>query len=253
MSRGPREYCDSGIYHIMFRGHNKNEIFLAKKDYQKFLELLQEIKEKKTCEIYAYCLMTNHVHLVIKEAELRDISDIMKRLVGEYTQWFNYKYGKSGSLTESRYKSRTVKTDEYLMHLVRYIHQNPVKAGIAQSVQEYPWSSYANYLDDNPGLVNVEMLFEILPKHMYEEFHQENENNEFTLYYDDEAKDTEIVMAIKNLGIDNPEELRYMPDEKRSPILLSLREEFSLRQIERVTKISRYKIKNCDLPNGDCP
>ncbi len=244
MSRGLREYCESGIYHVMFRGHSKNEIFLEDKDYQKFLRLLQELKEKKKFEIYAYCLMTNHVHLVIKEGALREISDIMKLLTGSYTQWFNYKYGKSGSLTESRYKSRAVKTDEYLMHLVRYIHQNPVKAGIVEKIQEYKWSSYESYLADKPGLVDTEFLFEVLPKHSYEEFHQENENNEFTLYADDGINVTEILMAIKSMGIDDAGELRYMPEERRDLIVRKLKEDFSLRQIERVTGISRYKIRN---------
>ena len=179
MSRGPREYCESGIYHVMFRGHNKNEIFIAKRDYEKFLEILQEIKEKKQFELYAYCLMTNHAHLVIKEAALRDISDIMKRLIGEYTQWFNYKYDKSGSLTESRYKSKTVDTDEYFVHLVRYVHQNPIKAGIVDNIEDYKWCSYNSYLDENTGLINSDCLFEILPQHTYRDFHKENESNEF--------------------------------------------------------------------------
>ncbi|MBQ7876466.1 MAG: transposase [Clostridia bacterium] len=228
----------------MFRGHNKNEIFLANRDYQKFLELLQELKEKKMFEIYAFCLMTNHVHLVIKESVPREISDIMKRLIGSYTQWFNYKYGKSGSLTESRYKSRTVETDEYFLHLIRYIHQNPIKAGIVEKINEYKWSSYENYLADNPGLVNTEFLLEILPKHSYEEFHMENENNEFTLYHDDRVNTTEIMMAIKSMGIKDADELRYMREERRDVVIRKLKEDFSLRQIERVTGISRYKIKN---------
>ncbi len=244
MSRGPREYCESGIYHVMFRGHNKTELFFDKRDYEKFLELLQELKEKKKFQIYAYCLMTNHVHLVIKETEPKDVSDIMKRLIGMYTQWFNYKYGKSGSLTESRYKSRTVETDEYFIHLVRYVHQNPIKAGIAENINDYNWSSYNSYLADNPGLIDKNFLFEILPKHTYEEFHVENENNEFGLYHDDEINDTEVIFAIKAMGIDDFEAIKYMPEERRNPILIKLKEKFSLRQIERVTGVSRYKIRN---------
>ncbi len=243
MSRAPREYCDSGIYHVMFRGHNKNDIFISKSDYRKFLELLQKLKEMKEFEIYAYCLMTNHVHLVIKEAVLRDISDIMKRLIGEYTQWFNYKYGKSGSLTESRYKSRIVGTDEYFMHLVRYVHQNPLKAGLVESIDEYAWSSYNCYLNDNPSIIKTDFLFELLPKHTYEEFHKENESNEFTLYHEDEINVTELIMELKSMGIEDASTLKYMPPEKLNPIIQKLKEKFSLRQIERVTEISRYKIK----------
>ena len=244
MSRAPREYCENGIYHVMFRGHGKNEIFLENRDYEKFLEILQEIKEIKQFELYAFCLMTNHAHLVIKEAELKDVSDVMKRLIGKYTQWFNYKYGKSGGLMESRYKSRAVDTDEYLMHLIRYVHQNPIKAGLVENAADYTWSSYENYLKKDSGIIDTTLLFEILPKHDYEDFHKENENNEFTLYRDEGVNDAKIVMALKSMGIEDGNQLRYMPEEKRDLIIIELKKNFSHRQIERVTGISRFKIKN---------
>ncbi len=241
MSRAPREYCESGVYHVMLRGANKQDIFIEKRDYERFLEILFKLKQIKSFKLYAYCLMTNHVHLVIEENETRDISDIMKRLTGEYTQWFNYKYERTGSLTESRYKSRTVQTDEYFMHLVRYVHQNPAKGGIA-AVSEYDWSSYGAYLCEQE-LVDTEFLFEILPRHSYEEFHKENESNEFELYTSSRRNtDEELVKILKNMGIDNPKAMAYMAPEVREEIIKELRKKFSIRCITRVTGLHRTKI-----------
>ncbi len=240
MSRTAREYTETGVYHVMFRGANKQDIFMAKRDYEKFLEILLKLKEKKDFELYAYCLMTNHVHLVIKEKVLRDISDIMKRLIGEYTQWFNYKYERTGSLSENRYKSRVVDNNEYLMHLVRYIHQNPVKSGLSE-IESYPWSSYSAYLKEQ-DFVNTEILFEMLPKHSYEEFHKENESNEFELYYHTKTNDEDLIKFLGDMGIDNPKSLQYMPPEERKKITSKLLGDFSMRCITRVTGLHRDKL-----------
>ncbi len=239
MSRGPREYSENGVYHVMFRGANKQDVFFDKRDYEKFLEILLKLKEKKKFELYAYCLMTNHVHLVIKENELRDISDIMKRLIAEYTQWFNYKYERTGSLSENRYKSCAVKSDEYFMHLVRYIHQNPSKAGLA-NVDEYQWSSYSEYLNERK-FVDTDFLLEILPKHSYKEFHQELENNEFELYTS-RMTDADLIQRLKDMGIEDPKALQYMEPNARRKITDKLKGDFSARCITRVTGLHRTKI-----------
>ncbi len=242
MGRAPREYSESGVYHAMFRGANKQDVFLETRDYEKFLEILLKLKQMKGFNLYAYCLMTNHVHLVIKEKELRDISEIMKRLIGEYTQWFNFKYDRTGSLSENRYKSCTVKNDEYFMHLVRYVHQNPVKAGLA-NIEEYPWSSYSAYVNEQEqSFVNTNFLFDILPKHSYEEFHREPENNDFELYHYNKLNDEDLIQTLKSMGIDNPKSLLYMPLEKRDEVLAKIKGDYSIRCITRVTGLHRTKI-----------
>ena len=135
MSRAARSYSQSGIYHILFRGINQQNIFEEKADYERFIEITANVKSQMEFEIYAYCLMNNHVHIVMKEKCEKDISLIMKRILTGYVRWYNIKYGRSGALIANRYKSVPVEVDEYFLELIRYVHQNPVKAGIAKKLK----------------------------------------------------------------------------------------------------------------------
>ena len=119
MSRSAREYSSSGIYHIVFRGVNQQSIFEEKADYEKLKRAIAIVKEEMKFKIYAYCFMSNHVHLVIHENQERDISLIMKRILTKYARWYNIKYGRSGALIANRYKSVPVEIDEYFLQLIR--------------------------------------------------------------------------------------------------------------------------------------
>ena len=127
MSRASRSYSQSGVYHILFRVVNQQSIFEEKTDYDKLKETILIVKEEMGFEIYAYCFMSNHVHIVLKEKKDKDISLIMKRILTKYARWYNLKYGRSGALIANRYKSVPVEIDEYFIHLIRYVHQNPIK------------------------------------------------------------------------------------------------------------------------------
>ena len=120
-------------------------IFEEKEDYKKMLEIFAKLKEKESIEIYAYCLMTNHVHIFLKEKEIGDIKKVMHKLLTTYVVWFNRKYQRSGSLIGNRYKSEPIEDEKYYFSLIRYIHQNPVRARICQTPGEYEWSSYNDY------------------------------------------------------------------------------------------------------------
>lgn len=242
MGRSARVFSESGIYHIMFRGSNKQAIFVDKWDYEKFLTLLAKVKEKKRFEIHAYCLMTNHVHMVIKEKENRDVSDIMKRLLCEYVVWFNLKYNRTGMLMENRYKSRAVEDDNYYMHVVRYIHQNPVKAGIVQNITDYPWSSYTSYIKNSDSLVDIGSFYEVMPKAQFVEFHNEEEKDNFDLAGKRMLGDDDLITALKKLGIDDVKTMKYMPPEQLKKIISELKKRFSARHIQRVTGIDRRHI-----------
>ena len=115
MSRLARQYSETGLYHIVFRGQNKQHIFEEDKDYEKMLEIILDLKQEMEFEIYAYCLMSNHVHLVLKEKEMGQISMIMKRLLSKYVRWYNVKYKRTGALIANRYKSKPVDTDQYFL------------------------------------------------------------------------------------------------------------------------------------------
>lgn len=150
MSRMPREYSSSGIYHIMLSGNEQRNIFLDDADRQKFLETLAKKKTEKECSLYAYCLMDNHIHLVVRENH-KQISTIIKGIATSYAMFFNIKYDRAGHVFHSRFKSESVDDEQYLISLIRYVHNNPVQAGIADKPEQYRWSSYHSYVSPGAG------------------------------------------------------------------------------------------------------
>ena len=161
MPRTSRVVLPNYPHHIIQRGHNKQVIFISNKDYLYYLDTLHEWKKNLGCKVYAYCLMTNHVHLIINpEEKVENLGLLMKRVAGRYTRYRNGLEGRSGTLWESRYKSSPIQKDEYLLACCRYIELNPVRAGIVEAPEKYRWSSYpykggsskSNWLDLNPHL-----------------------------------------------------------------------------------------------------
>jgi len=155
MTRRKREVSTLGIYHVMLRGINKQDIFLDSNDFESMLKALREVQCKKgpdgrvlnrdNCTFYAYCILHNHMHVLIKEGEL-SISDIMKRLQDRFVAIYNRKYDRVGHLFQDRFASEPVNDNGYLMQLLKYIHRNPVKAMEASTPEEYEWSSWKEYL-----------------------------------------------------------------------------------------------------------
>ena len=156
MPRVAREKSVTGIYHIMVRGIDKRNIFLSDSDYYKFLECIEKAKGKSEFLLLAYCLMTNHVHLLIKEGN-EEIGDTVRRINVAYAQYHNKKHGRTGHLFQNRYKSEAVNDDNYLLVVMRYIHQNPIKAGIGKNIEDYKWSSYKRCLMDQKSIVDREI------------------------------------------------------------------------------------------------
>jgi len=154
MARQPRERSAVRVYHVMMRGINRQQIFWDSHDYQKFLKALQDLPQrdqldkelaKPLFKVYAYCLMSNHVHLLIQEGS-ESIGDSVKRIAASYVAYFNLKNERVGHLFQDRFKSEPVNDREYFITLLRYIHQNPVKGGICKHVNDYKWSSWMEYL-----------------------------------------------------------------------------------------------------------
>ena len=239
MSRASRNYSQSGVYHILFRGVNQQSIFEEQADYDKLKETIRKVKEEMDFEIYAYCFMSNHVHIVLKEKNERDISLIMKRILTKYARWYNLKYGRSGALIANRYKSVPVEIDEYFLHLIRYVHQNPIKAGITQNLIDYPNSSYIEYME-GAEYTNTEFVYEMVDKAEFKEFHKCIENIEFRVTDSKKKTDEEVLLKIrKKYGIENPKEISTMKKEDRNKILYELKQEYPIRQLQRITGVSR--------------
>lgn len=123
-------------HHVVQRGHNRQVVFASEEDFSYYLDTLAEFKEDFRVKVYGFCLMTNHVHLLLQPSEeVAGLGRLMKRLEG-----------RSGTLWESRYRSSVVDSDEYLLACKRYIELNPVRAGMVDDAGEYPWSSYGHYV-----------------------------------------------------------------------------------------------------------
>lgn len=152
MSRQAREHSGTGIYHVMLRGINRQDIFEDDDDYGMFIRILSGLFSRPSndlmsticaCHIYAYCLMPNHVHLLLREKEW-ELKEIMKSIASSYVFYFNKKYGRVGHLFQDRFKSEPCDDMQYFFTLFRYIHQNPVKAGLVTNVGDYKYSSWGN-------------------------------------------------------------------------------------------------------------
>lgn len=144
MPREARKISYSGFYHVMIRGVNKEVIFKDDRDRRNFLHLLKYYKIKLNCIVHAYCLMDNHVHILIEDKNSK-LGELMRNVTSVYAGEFNKKYKRVGHLFQERFKSQNIENDYYLLRLVRYIHRNPEKAGICK-VEKYKWSSYTEYL-----------------------------------------------------------------------------------------------------------
>ncbi len=143
MPRNARIAIDNYPHHIIQRGHNRQVVFASADDCLFYLDNLQEWKDKLGCKVYAYCLMPNHVHLIIDPgADARNLSMLMKRIAGRQTRYVNKTEKRSGTLWEGRFKSSPISTDEYLLSCCRYVELNPVRAGIVAVAEDYRWSSY---------------------------------------------------------------------------------------------------------------
>ncbi|MDQ6991308.1 MAG: transposase [Mariprofundaceae bacterium] len=144
MARQPRIHIDGGYYHVMLRGNGGDEIFSNDADRYHFFMLLQEGVKRFEHRIHAFCLMSNHVHLVIEVGNI-PLSKIMQNLSFRYTRWFNNHQKRTGHLFQGRFKALLIDEDHYLLELVRYTHLNPVRAGMVKSPSAYSWSSHLAY------------------------------------------------------------------------------------------------------------
>ena len=142
MPRSARIVIPNYPHHIVQRGHNRQTVFAAEDDYRYYLDNLAEWKGKFRCQVYAFCLMTNHVHLVVDPGEAPEaLGRLMKRLAGRQTRYVNRVEGRSGTLWEGRFKSSPIESNRYLLACCRYVEMNPVAAGLCDDPADYPWSS----------------------------------------------------------------------------------------------------------------
>jgi len=153
MPRGTRILLDNVCYHVLNRGNQKQPIFLGAEDFEKYLQILKHCKRKYRCKVFGYCLMPNHIHLILEPEEPQALAKIMQSLTQTYTFWFNKKYGKVGHLWQGRFKNMIVHRDDYFIQCVYYVETNPVRASLAASPVDYLWSSYRDRVFGGKGSI----------------------------------------------------------------------------------------------------
>ncbi|PKR86370.1 REP-associated tyrosine transposase [Heyndrickxia camelliae] len=249
MPRTPRMKSSNGIYHIMIRGINKQTIFEEEDDKRRMLKTIQKCKEVSKINLYAYCLMDNHLHLLLQETE-ESISKTMQRISASYVYWYNKKYERYGHLFQDRFKSEPVETDTSFLKVLRYIHQNPVKAGLTKNVFDCKWTSVNEYIRKT-DLIDTDYGLCLFSKNKrkalkwYEEYMIKNNNDQFL---DDfvrvKRSDSEVIHFIQQLGVENIASLQQMDKSKRNAIILELKElkGITYEQLSRVTGISKSVI-----------
>ena len=255
MARRAREKSATGIYHVMLRGINRQNIFEETADYVRFRELLFQMiwpvdeagkPLPARCTFYAYCLMSNHVHLLLREGS-EDVASVVKRIGTTYAQYYNKKYQHFGHLFQDRFKSETVNDNAYFFTLLRYIHQNPVAAGITETVSAYQWSSWTEYEQAGVGIQTICNTKPVLARMPIDELRELiNEplpKTVMVLDYDSGSvvkSDDELKVFLRDaFAIQHPAELQQIDREQRDEILRQLKDfGASIRQISRLTGIS---------------
>jgi len=236
----PRKAREKGEYvHVIVRGIGRQILFEDDADRRKYLLLLAKYRAENGVSLLAYCLMENHVHLLIRDAG-GALAAFMKQVGGSYAQYYNRKYERVGHLFQDRYKSEVVDKEEYLLTAFRYICNNPVKSGICNAA-EYAWSSYKEY-GKKSGLTDTKLLCELI-----------GDKNALNLFLSEESAlpclEVErpkhddmwaLGMIQKILQVKSGTQLQQFAREQRNEALQKLKQHgLSVRQIERLTGINR--------------
>jgi len=216
-----RTYSNSQIYHIIIKGIDNQNIFYDDQDRYVFLKKLLLTKQEYENKIYAYCLMDNHIHMVIR-IQKQFLSKAMQSLMIRYVQYFNKKYERIGTLVQSRFKSKNIEDQRYFLEVCRYVHRNPENAGMTKT-NEYKWSSYQEYLQKGK-IVDKEILL-----HYFN-----NDINEFINYT--EKKDN-----IENLSeIAEFEIIGRLKDEETLEIIMKI---FNINDVSQVPTFFKSRSK----------
>jgi|SRR5690554_4387646 len=256
MPRVARAKSGTGIYHVIIRGVNRQKIFQDDKDRKRFLQLAAKYKKECGFELYAYCLMINHVHLLLREHQ-EPLAQIMKRISSSYALWYNKKHERCGHLFQERFRSEPVENNDYFLTVLRYIHQNPQKAGFVDSVEGYKWSSYHEYIkEQKDGMVDTEPAFRLIEgnnksleciRKPFISLHKIITGDDACMEMQEEAgrvSDEQLRIIIKDRFGLKPEEIQKERAETQARILGTLKRNdgTSLRQIARITGVTVYKV-----------
>ena len=263
MPRISRKLSKTGMYHVMLRGNEQRKIFLYDEDRKRFIETLREKGKEKEFSVLAYCLMDNHVHLLIREGK-DQINRVMKRIGVSYVYYFNKKYKRTGHLFQDRFKSEPINDERYMLAAARYIHNNPVKAKIVEEPDQYRWSSYNEYLgreNADSGLTNKDIILQIFSNDekiavkQFVSFTREQSDDEFIDIKEETAperviqNEAEALSYIDNFLVEKGQKLtgkEWTEDKSvRNDLIRSLKDNSTLstRKIAAIMGINRNTVQ----------
>lgn len=249
MPRTARLLSISGIYHIMLRGINRQKIFFSEKDYELFLSTLSSCKKECNFEIYAYCIMPNHIHLLIgTTSDGANLETIFKKLGTKFVYWYNLNHNRVRHLFQDRFRSEPVDTSQYFRTVFRYILHNPYKAGLEITLGDYPWTNLKSYFTDKDSLTDPNRAISLFGNLEYlKDFLSHTATSDSInihafppkKYSDKEALD--IILAISECVDIN--DFKKMSNQRKDVYIEKfLQKGLGVKQISRITGLSKDKI-----------
>lgn len=249
MSRKPRQQSLIGLYHITMRGNGKQLLFEDDEDRRRILSLVRSSIVRFNIRLIAWCLMGNHVHLVLSDSD-DNVSEAMHLVMSCYATWYNRRHGHVGHVFQDRFSSAPISSEEYLLDAIRYVHFNPQKAGICP-YGAYRWSSHLDYVERDPDIATVDLAFVrfAFPRvRDYQTFM--NASNVVVVrpstggrIDEDEALDVGISL-VRLFGLSELSDVKSLDKTKRNEVLAAMRGAgLSIRQIQRLTGVGEWSIR----------
>lgn len=258
LPRKARIQSPTDYYHVMVRGNNRERIFENNNQKIRFLDSLKEQCDEGILDIAAYCIMDNHIHLVVK-AELANLTQAIRKINIKYAVGFNNQNHRIGHVFQDRYKSEIIGNDRYLLNVVRYVHNNPVNANIVNCSSEYKWSSYNEYIKENKVITNSQKVFILGCYNNVEdfvEFHKQKDTQEYLETNEDLevirlSRAQELISTyFKMHGINEVNELKRYPMHMDGIIKNMLNEsKLSHRKIAKLLNINSSTVHFANLEN----
>ena len=251
MPRKARVKSDLCIEHVILRGVNQQIIFEDENDYVQFISILKFYKKACRFKLYAYCLMNNHIHLLLEHTTV-ELEIIMKKIEVKFVKWYNQKYQRIGNLFQDRYKSEPVNDMRYFQTVFRYIHQNPLHAGMEKELGRYPWSSYRSYANSDNSFIDIEKILSLFSNHAECMDYLQTTSEEKCMEHNSTIRlsDIEALQIIqKKTPCKSPADFQRLDLITRNHYLSQLYHTgISIRQLSRLTGISRTAINTAIKP-----
>jgi len=250
--RTARKRSETSVYHIMMRGNNRQKIFNSVEDKDRITEIIYKNIATDGAVLYAYCIMDNHLHMVIREIN-SSISQTMKRIGTSYAWFYNKKHVRIGHVFQDRFKSEVIENDNRLLAAVRYVHRNPVKAGISD-LNSYKWSSYNRYLNikfaNDPGIkeiLNMSSFDLQRAREAFIKFHEKSVDEKFIDIKELSPKEARLLAdnCLKHAGVSKSKLKNRENKELRESLVLELviKSDLSLREIATMLELNRETVR----------